>query len=112
MAPEPGDPLSLRYSPSAHQVTLTGGRGDECCASIALSPRPTSARRAIIHTVTSSWDPPLPDPALWRPKRSPEALKASFRNRCLGAERLIKLRAELERGMNINNFDSGPGVED
>jgi hypothetical protein len=68
--------------------------------------------RDILWSVTSSWDPDLPDPSLWQPSQSPEALKASFRNRCLGVERLILLRAELERGMNINNFDSGPGVED
>ena len=42
----------------------------------------------------------------------PEALKSSFRNRCLGVERLIRLRAELERQLNIQNFDAGPGIED
>lgn len=62
--------------------------------------------------MTSAWKPDLPDPSQWQPKKSPEVLKSTFRNRCLGVERLIRLRAELERQSNLQNFDAGPGIED
>ncbi|MBO1350203.1 MAG: hypothetical protein EBE86_023790 [Hormoscilla sp. GUM202] len=61
----------------------------------------------------SNDQPPLPDTTKWQPRKSAsEALKSAFLRRCLGIEKLICLRARLEREMNIDNFDSGLGVED
>lgn len=65
--------------------------------------------------MTEGWNPPLGDPTTdaWFPKPLPrDALKQAFYERCLGAEQLLLLRAALERRMNIQNFDSGPGFED
>src|SRR4051794_38553514 len=61
------------------------------------------------------WDPPLGNPNSidWFPRRlSRDSLKQAFFERCLGVEQILMLRAELERRMNIDNFDSGPGFED
>lgn len=65
--------------------------------------------------VSGGWDPPLGDPNSegWFPRRlAKDSLKQAFFERCLGVERTLLLRAELERRMNIDNFDSGPGFED
>ncbi|MFC7593691.1 DUF6602 domain-containing protein [Terrabacter sp. GCM10028922] len=61
------------------------------------------------------WDPPLGDPNSegWFPRPlTKDSLKQAFFQRCLGVERILMLRADLERRMNIDNFDSGPGFED
>ncbi|WP_377639303.1 DUF6602 domain-containing protein [Oryzobacter terrae] len=61
------------------------------------------------------WDPPLANPNSkgWFPRPlTHDSLKQAFFERCLGVERMLMLRAELERRMNIDNFDSGPGFED
>ncbi len=61
------------------------------------------------------WDPPLGNPNSkgWFPRRlTKDSLRQAFFERCLGVERILMLRAELERRMNIDNFDSGPGFED
>lgn len=56
---------------------------------------------------------PLPDTTKWQPRDSKtDTLKSAFLRRCAGAEALIRARAQLEKVMNIDNFDSGPGVED
>jgi hypothetical protein len=55
----------------------------------------------------------LPDPAEWQPRSSAaETLQTAFLQRCLSAEQVICVRAMAERNMNIDNFDSGLGVED
>ncbi|MCI0357604.1 MAG: hypothetical protein L0211_03850 [Planctomycetaceae bacterium] len=57
--------------------------------------------------------PELPNCAEWVPRTSAtETLQSAFLSRCLAVERLIKLRADSERGMNIDNYDSGIGLED
>lgn len=57
--------------------------------------------------------PPLPDTTQWQPRESASGkLKSSFLQRCTGLETEIRLRAKFEKGMNVDNFDSGPGVED
>ena len=57
--------------------------------------------------------PELPDTTQWQPRMSAsDTLKSAFLKRCLGIETLIRLRSQFEREMNIDNFDSGPGVED
>lgn len=64
---------------------------------------------------TDQWDPPLADPsdAAWSPRPLPtDTTRRAFFERCLGAERMLILRAELERQMNIDNFDAGPALED
>ncbi len=59
------------------------------------------------------WNHNLPDPTTWAPRNATsEELERVFFERCRGVEKLLKLRAEIERQMNIDNFDSGPGVED
>lgn len=61
----------------------------------------------------SSDEPALPDTSHWQPKpTSNQALSTAFLSRCKAAEAMIQLRAKLERDANINNFDSGAGVED
>jgi hypothetical protein len=57
--------------------------------------------------------PELPNLADWQPRvAATETLQSAFLARCLAAERLIKMRADAERAMNIDNYDSGGGVED
>lgn len=57
--------------------------------------------------------PPLPDTTNWQPRVSAsETLKAAFLKRCIGIEMLVRMRAKFEQEMNVDNFDSGPGVED
>ncbi|MCR6688114.1 DUF6602 domain-containing protein [Cellulomonas sp.] len=62
--------------------------------------------------MTETWTPPLPDPADWTPRAERDNLRDALRRRCLGIEKLVRLRSQLEREMNIDNFDSGLGVED
>ena len=57
--------------------------------------------------------PDLPDPQQWQPRSTKtETLQSAFWSRCEAAEKLIKARAEDERHANIDNFDSGIGVEE
>lgn len=59
------------------------------------------------------WSPELPDPSSWQPRDvSGQNLESAFLQRCVGVEKLLILRAQIERSMNVDNFDSGPGVED
>jgi hypothetical protein len=63
--------------------------------------------------VSNITEPPLPDTSKWQPRKiSSEPLKAAFLSRCLGVEKLISLRVQLEKEMNMYNFDSGPSVEE
>src|SRR5438046_577961 len=57
------------------------------------------------------WNDELPDPSLWLP-RPAQSVQNIFMKRCKGIEQKILLRAQLEREMNIDNYDSGLGVED
>lgn len=57
--------------------------------------------------------PPLPDTSKWQPRDDKvETLQGAFLKRCIGLERAISLKCQLEKEMNIDHFDSGPGVED
>ncbi len=57
--------------------------------------------------------PELPDTTKWQPREDRvETLQKSFLKRCIGLEKAIRLRVQLEKEMNIDNYDSGPGVED
>ncbi|MFY0567723.1 DUF6602 domain-containing protein [Archangium lansingense] len=57
--------------------------------------------------------PGLPNTKNWGPRKdASRTLAAAFLKRCLSAERLIKIRAQEERSMNLDNYDSGLGVED
>jgi hypothetical protein len=54
--------------------------------------------------------PPVQD---WTPRRDKTAvLQDAYRRRCQDIERTIVLRATQERGWNLDNFDSGGGVEE
>ena len=57
--------------------------------------------------------PDLPNATEWQPRDSAtETLQSVFLKRCVAVERSIRVRAQGEREMNIDNFDSGLGVED
>lgn len=57
--------------------------------------------------------PDLPDTTRWQPREDKVGkLQQSFVKRCIGLEKAISLRVQLEKEMNIDNYDSGPGVED
>lgn len=57
--------------------------------------------------------PNLPDTSKWLPRESAETtIRSSFLRRALAVEKKILLRSQLERDMNIDNFDSGTGIED
>jgi hypothetical protein len=57
--------------------------------------------------------PPLPDTSSWQPRDSAsETLQQAFLERCIGIENVIRLKVQIEKTMNIDNYDSGPGVED
>jgi hypothetical protein len=57
--------------------------------------------------------PEVPNPADWQPRTdATETLQSAFLKRCTAAEERIHQRACEERLANIDNFDSGPGVED
>jgi len=57
--------------------------------------------------------PDLPNANEWQPRASAtETLQEAFLKRCLAVENLIGLRVQAEQEMNIDNFDSGLGIED
>ncbi|MEK6260432.1 MAG: DUF6602 domain-containing protein [Planctomycetota bacterium] len=57
--------------------------------------------------------PVLPDASEWFPREAAkETIRSSFLRRSNAVEQQILLRSELEREMNIDNFDAGTGVED
>lgn len=57
--------------------------------------------------------PEIPNTNEWQPRDSAtETLQSAFLKRCIAVEKAIRLRSEAEKEMNIDNFDSGAGVED
>src|SRR6266536_1372121 len=55
----------------------------------------------------------IPDTTKWLPRKDASGnLKDIFYRRCLNSESLILKKLEQEKEFNIDNFDSGPGVED
>jgi hypothetical protein len=57
--------------------------------------------------------PDLPDTTIWQPREhKAETLQEAFLRRCVALEEKIRLRVQLEKEMNIDNYDSGPGIED
>ena len=59
------------------------------------------------------WNEDLPDVGVWQPKGSKEGtLRNALMMTCQVAQRRIVARAESEAAFNIENFDSGLGVED
>lgn len=49
----------------------------------------------------------------WKPRKSPkDNLRGAFQLRCKQIEKLILKRVEFEKELNIDNYDSGSGVED
>ncbi|WP_157595549.1 DUF6602 domain-containing protein [Plesiocystis pacifica] len=57
--------------------------------------------------------PPPPDVSDWVPRTDAATrLSTVFRTRCRAIEEQLLLRARQEKSLNIDNFDSGPGIED
>ena len=57
--------------------------------------------------------PPLPNTVEWQPRETAtETLQSAFLETCIAAEKLICLKSQIERNMNVDNFDSGIGLED
>lgn len=57
--------------------------------------------------------PELPNVNEWQPRSSAtETLQEAFLKRCLAVESMIRMRVQAEQNMNIDNFDSGVGLED
>jgi hypothetical protein len=60
-----------------------------------------------------NWDDNLPDTSTWLPRTDNiETLTDAFFKRCQSTEERIMLRVKHESKMNIDNFDSGAGIED
>ena len=59
------------------------------------------------------WDEKLPDVSKWQPRSHPRAtLSKGLMISCQAAQSRILREAEIERAFNVDNFDSGPGLED
>jgi hypothetical protein len=61
------------------------------------------------------WDDGLPNTALWAPRvpgGAALALRQALQLTCRATQERIVKEAEVERSFNIDNFDSGSGVED
>ncbi len=57
--------------------------------------------------------PRLPDVSSWQPRtEAADTLQAGFQKRCTQIEESILVRSRHERSANIDEFDSGIGVED
>jgi hypothetical protein len=70
----------------------------------------TSKRDSSGHSRVTSH---LPDVAAWQPRKDSNCdLAVSYRRRCQFAERRLLVRAAEEKAANIDNFDSGVGVEE
>jgi len=55
----------------------------------------------------------LPDVSKWQPRKDTLAdIEQSYRRRCEFVERRLRIRVAEEREANIDNFDSGVGVEE
>jgi hypothetical protein len=56
---------------------------------------------------------PLPDTSKWQPKQDRRlALSNTRLQTCQSVEARIRAESDIEKNFNINNFDSGPGIED
>ena len=59
------------------------------------------------------WNEKLPDVTKWQPRSHKETtLSEALLMSCRAAQDRILREAEVERGFNLDNFDSGPGLED
>lgn len=59
------------------------------------------------------WNDKLPDVTTWQPRVHRETtLSKGLMMSCQAAQSRILREAEIERKFNVENFDSGPGVED
>ena len=59
------------------------------------------------------WNERLPDVSQWQPRSHREAtLSEALQISCQAAQHRILRESEIERSFNIDNFDSGPGLED
>ena len=59
------------------------------------------------------WNEELPDVTKWQPRSHKEAtLSEALLMSCQAAQGRILREAEIERSFNLDNFDSGPGLED
>lgn len=85
----------------------------EACGSIMILCTAKTILGVRISMNSTNASRPLPDTSAWQPRDNKlDTLKSAFLKRCISVETLITSRANLEKGMNIDNFDSGLGVED
>ena len=55
----------------------------------------------------------IPDTTEWQPRENvADSLQNAFAKSCLGSEKIIRIKSQLERQMNVDNYDSGLGIED
>ena len=60
-----------------------------------------------------NWDDNLPDVSRWQPRSDKSAtLSTGLINTCQAIQSRLINGAEIERSFNIDNYDSGPGLED
>ena len=61
------------------------------------------------------WNQNLPDTATWQPRpntKAKDTIQQSLVAACEAAQQRIIQEGIIERGFNIENYDSGPGLED
>ena len=59
------------------------------------------------------WNDNLPDVSVWQPRSDQSAtLSTGLLVTCQAVQSRIIMEAEIERTFNIDNYDSGPGLED
>jgi len=62
---------------------------------------------------SASGAPPLPSTQNWLPRtKAAKTLSQSFLQQCAASEELVLLRSRQEKKFNIDNYDSGLGIED
>ena len=60
-----------------------------------------------------NWNDKLPDVSRWQPRSDKSAtLSTGLINSCQAVQSRLINEAEIERRFNIDNYDSGPGLED
>lgn len=62
--------------------------------------------------MTNKWWADIPDAGEWQPRPVPTPVASALRLTCRKIEARLRAEATAERDFNIDNYDSGPGIED